>query len=128
LKALTEKLREMRIYLENVINKKYRYNPTIIHNMQDIFNLLPNLKIEEVVSSFSSKTNDQMHMIYVSSLIKSVITLHNLINNKISTKEIETENQRKEEELRKKKEEEAKKKVEEALKANEKLLEDKEAK
>mmetsp|Transcript_11777 Transcript_11777/g.11709 ORF Transcript_11777/g.11709 Transcript_11777/m.11709 type:complete len:119 (+) Transcript_11777:664-1020(+) len=118
----------MRIYLENVINKKYRYNPTIIHNMQDIFNLLPNLKIEEVVSSFSSKTNDQMHMIYVSSLIKSVITLHNLINNKISTKEIETENQRKEEELRKKKEEEAKKKVEEALKANEKLLEDKEAK
>ena len=49
LKALTEKLREMRVYLENVISKKYRYNPSIIHNYQDIFNLLPNLKIDEVV-------------------------------------------------------------------------------
>jgi len=58
LKALTEKIGEMRIYLENVISGKYRYNPSIIHNYQDIFNLLPNLKIEEVVRSFSVKTND----------------------------------------------------------------------
>jgi len=92
LKSLTEKLTEMRVYLENVITKKYRYNPTIIHNYQDIFNLLPNLKIDEVVKAFSVKTNDHMHLIYVSSLIKSVISLHNLINNKIATKEIEVEN------------------------------------
>ena len=59
---------------------------------------------------------------YVSNLIRSVIALHNLINNKIQTKEIEAENAKKdkerEEELRKKKEEESKKKVEEALKKN----------
>mmetsp|Transcript_47321 Transcript_47321/g.34611 ORF Transcript_47321/g.34611 Transcript_47321/m.34611 type:complete len:126 (-) Transcript_47321:28-405(-) len=114
-----EKLREIRVYLENVINKRYRYNPQIIHNLQDIFNLLPNLKIEEVVQSFTSKNNEQMHMVYVASLIKSVITLHNLINNKINTKEIEAEQHRKEEEMRKKKEEEVRKKVEDALaKAN----------
>lgn len=61
-----------------------------------------------------------MHLIYVSNLIRSVISLHNLVNNKISTKEIETENAKKEkereEEIRKKREEEAKRKVEEALK------------
>ena len=57
-----------------------------------------------------------MHLIYVSSLIKSVISLHNLINNKITTKEIEVENQRKEDEARKKKEDDTKKKVEDALK------------
>ncbi len=34
LKALKEKLREMRIYLDNVITKKYRYNPSIINNFQ----------------------------------------------------------------------------------------------
>lgn len=89
LKALTERLIEMKLYLENVITKKYRYNPSIINNYQDIFNLLPNLKIDEIVKSFSLKTNDYMHLIYVSSLIKSVISLHNLINNKISTKETE---------------------------------------
>lgn len=56
-------------------------------------------------------------------LVRSVIGLHNLINNKIHTKEIEVENLRKEkereEEIKKRKEEEAKKKVEEALKKEE---------
>jgi 26S proteasome regulatory subunit N8 len=83
---------------------------------------LPNLKVEDTVRSFSVKTNDYMHVIYVNSLIRSVISLHNLVNNKIHGKEIETENLKKEkereEELRKKKEEDAKKKVEEALKKN----------
>ena len=60
-----------------------------------------------------------MHVIYVSVLLRSVISLHNLINNKVQSKEVETENLKKEkereEEIRKRKEEEAKKKVEEAL-------------
>jgi len=68
------------------------------------------------VKNFSVKTNDYMHVIYISTLIRSVISLHNLINNKISTKEIEIENTKREEELKKKKEEESRKKVEEALK------------
>lgn len=76
-----------------------------------------------MVRSMSVKTNDQMTILYVSSLIRSVISLHNLVNNKVQTKEIETENLKKEkereEELKKRKEEEAKKKVEEALKKNE---------
>lgn len=82
--------------------------------------MLPNLKVEESVRSFSVKTNDYMFVIYVSSLIRSVISLHNLINNKITTKEIEIENAKKdkerEEEIRKRKEDESKRKVEEALK------------
>ena len=64
-----------------------------------------------------------MMVLYVCSLIRSVVSLHNLINNKVQTKEIEVENLKKEkdreEELKKRKEEEAKKKVEEALKKNE---------
>lgn len=122
LKALGEKLLEMQGYLQNVISGKYRYNQSIINNFQDIFNLLPNLKVEEMVKSFSAKTNDNMSVIYVCSLIRSVVSLHTLINNKIHTKDIEVENLKKakehEEETKKKKEEEAKKKVEEHLKAN----------
>jgi 26S proteasome regulatory subunit N8 len=82
--------------------------------------LLPNLKVEETVKAFSVKTNDYMHMMYVSSLIRAIISLHELVNNRVQTKEIEVENAKKEkereEEVRKRKEEEAKKKVEEALK------------
>lgn len=72
--------------------------------------------MDSVVKNFSVKTNDYMHVMYVSNMIRSVISLHNLINNKIQTKEIEVENTRKEEEFRKRKEEESRKKVEEALK------------
>ena len=49
-----------------------------------------------MVRSVSVKTNDYMQVIYVCYLVRSVIGLHNLINNKIHTKEIEVENQRKE--------------------------------
>ena len=77
------------------------------------------MRVEETVRGFSVKTNDYMHVIYVSVLLRSVISLHNLINNKVQSKEVETENLKKEkereEEIRKRREEEAKKKVEEAL-------------
>lgn len=73
-----------------------------------------------MVRNFSVKSNDYMYVIYVSSLIRSILSLHDLINNKIHLKETEDENAKKqkerEEELRKKKEAEATKKVEDALK------------
>jgi len=120
LKVLAGKLREMKIYLQKVISGEYRYNQSIIDNYQDIFNLLPNLKVEEMVRSFSVKSNDYMYVIYVSALIRSILSLHDLINNKIQGKEDEAENarrqQEKEDAAKKAKEEEEKKKEEEAKK------------
>jgi 26S proteasome regulatory subunit N8 len=120
LKVLVNKLKEMKDYLEKVVEGKYRYNQAIINNYQDIFNLLPNLKVEEMVRNFSVKSNDYMYVIYVSSLIRSILSLHDLINNKIHLKESEAEALKKakerEDELQKKKEADAVKKVEEALK------------
>jgi 26S proteasome regulatory subunit N8 len=55
-----------------------------------------------------------MYILYVSSLIKSVISLHSLINNKIHNKEQEQDNLKKEKEA-----EEDKKKLEEAKKEKE---------
>ena len=49
---------------------------------QDVFNLLPNLRMEELSRAFSVKTNDSMLIIYVSALIRSVLALHGLIENK----------------------------------------------
>lgn len=67
--------------------------------------MLPNLKIEEMVRSFSVKSNDYMYVIYVSGLIRSILSLHDLINNKINAKEVEIERAKRE-----KQEEEDKKK------------------
>jgi 26S proteasome regulatory subunit N8 len=42
-----------------------------------------------MVQAFSTKTNDQLLLMYLSSLIRSVIALHNLIDNKIENLESE---------------------------------------
>jgi len=63
-----------------------------------------------------------MYVLYVASLIKSVISLHDLINNKIHNKEMEAEVLQKEkeaEEEKKQRQLESAKKAEEMLKANE---------
>lgn len=51
--------------------------------MQNIFNLLPNLNVDELVRSMLVKTNDMHLVIYVSALIRSVVALHDLVNNKV---------------------------------------------
>ena len=63
----------------------------ILGHLQDAFNLLPNLNLEAYVKSFAVKTNDMMMVVYLSSLIRSVIALHDLINNKSVNKDRERE-------------------------------------
>jgi hypothetical protein len=46
-------------------------------------NLLPNLGVHELSRSFAVKSNDMMLVIYVAALIRSVLALHNLIENKV---------------------------------------------
>ncbi|RZC84350.1 hypothetical protein C5167_047136, partial [Papaver somniferum] len=82
LKGLDARLREIRGYLDLVIEGKLPLNHEILYHLQDVFNLLPNLNVAELIKAFAVKTNDMMLVIYLSSLIRSVIALHNLINNK----------------------------------------------
>lgn len=83
LASLTDKLNEMKTYLERVIGGTLKPNQEIIANMQTILNLLPNLNVEELVKSVLVKTNDMHMVIYLSALIRSVVALHDLVNNKI---------------------------------------------
>ncbi|GJN26146.1 hypothetical protein PR202_gb14054 [Eleusine coracana subsp. coracana] len=89
LKGLDARLREIRSYLDLVIEGKLPLNHEILYHLQDVFNLLPNLNVNELIKAFAVKTNDMMLVIYLSSLIRSVIALHNLINNKMLNKEHE---------------------------------------
>lgn len=60
-----------------------------MYQLQDIFNLLPDVNLQEFVRSMYVKTNDQMLVVYLASLIRSVIALHNLIDNKIQNRDAE---------------------------------------
>jgi 26S proteasome regulatory subunit N8 len=109
LQGLQTHLEGIREYLEKVAMKKLPINHQILYQLQDIFNLLPNLNLEEFTKSFAVKTNDQLLIVYVASLIRSVIALHNLIGNKVANREaekLEKEGEKKKEELKAKKEKE----------------------
>jgi len=82
--GLTDRLVEMKGYLESVHAGERRVNNAIVYNMQTIFNLLPNLNVDELVKGALVKTNDMHMVIYLSSLIRSVIALHDLVSNKIT--------------------------------------------
>mmetsp|Transcript_24797 Transcript_24797/g.63841 ORF Transcript_24797/g.63841 Transcript_24797/m.63841 type:complete len:302 (+) Transcript_24797:117-1022(+) len=82
LKGLKARLEEISQYLEHVEAGRLPINHDIMYQLQDVFNLLPNLNVEDLMKSFAVKSNDMMLVIYLSSMIRSVIALHNLIENK----------------------------------------------
>ncbi len=86
LKSLHSRLSELQSYLANVAEGKLPVNNEIMYKMQDVFNLLPSLNMPDLVSGFHTKTNDMMLVLYVSSLIRSIVALHDLVDNKIMLK------------------------------------------
>lgn len=87
-------------------------NHAILGNLQDVFNLLPNLSTpkpasgtqvngikpesvggdnSELARAMSVKTNDQLMAIYLSSLIRAITAFHDLIENKIQNRQMQEE-------------------------------------
>ncbi|XP_067651416.1 26S proteasome non-ATPase regulatory subunit 7-like [Haliotis asinina] len=89
LKGLHSHINDISSYLEKVTSGQLPINHQIIYQLQDIFNLLPDVNLQEFVKSMYVKTNDQMLVVYLASLIRSIIALHNLINNKIQNRDAE---------------------------------------
>jgi 26S proteasome regulatory subunit N8 len=89
LKGLNSQINSIRKYLELVVSDKLPINHPIIYLLQDIFNLLPDITTESYVKSVFVKTNDQMLVVYLAALVRSVVALHNLINNKITNRDAE---------------------------------------
>lgn len=91
LKGLEMHLKDISTYLEKVQSGELPVNNQIMYNLQDIFNLLPNLNMQTLIDSFVVNQNDHFMVLYVAALIRSIIALHNLINNKIANRDAEKE-------------------------------------
>ncbi|KAH0947676.1 hypothetical protein HN011_000976 [Eciton burchellii] len=100
LKGLHEQIREIRDYLLQacfLIEDTLSFNITLIDNYSaksaksfiDIFNLLPDMTQSSFVDSLYVKTNDQMLVVYLAALVRSIVALHNLINNKLTNRDAE---------------------------------------
>ena len=91
LRGLQKQLSEVANYLKQVTDGTLPVNHAIVYHLQDMFNLLPDVTNPDLVKSLYVKTNDQMLVVYLASLIRSVIALHNLINNKLAITDAEKE-------------------------------------
>jgi len=68
-------------------------NHQIVYHLQDALNLIPDLNAGEMTKSFVKSSNDQLLVVYLSSLVRAVIALHALVDNKatIGRAELEAE-------------------------------------
>jgi len=98
LNGLDEKIREIKEYMTEVEKGTMPMNYQIFYQLQDIFNLLPDVTRKNFVDSMYIKTNDQMLVIYLTALVRSIIALHNLINNKLTNRDAEKKDTKKPEE------------------------------
>ncbi|KAK7514875.1 maintenance of mitochondrial structure and function-domain-containing protein [Phyllosticta citriasiana] len=96
LQGLHLRLRDIGTYLQKVLDGDLPINHAILGNLQDVFNLLPNLTAPkatgpdadaDLARAMSVKTNDQLMTIYLSSLIRAITAFHDLIENKIQNKQ-----------------------------------------
>ncbi|XP_046961751.1 26S proteasome non-ATPase regulatory subunit 7 [Vanessa atalanta] len=89
LRGLHSQLSEIRDYLVQVGQGSLPMNHQIIYQLQDIFNLLPDIFSDSFLDNLYIKTNDQSLVVYLAALVRSIIALHNLINNKITNRDAE---------------------------------------
>lgn len=89
LKGLLSQVRAIRAYLQQVLDDRLPVNHQIVYALQDVFNLLPDVTADRLTRSLYVQTNDQMLVVYLASVIRSVLALHNLIDNKLSNQEAE---------------------------------------
>ncbi|KAF7942703.1 uncharacterized protein EAE97_006157 [Botrytis byssoidea] len=118
LQGLHARLRDIGQYLQNVLDGTLPVNHAILGNLQDVFNLLPNLSTpkasshipngadapvennSELAHAMSIKTNDQLMAIYLSSLIRAITAFHDLIENKIQNRQQQEEKEAKKDEAK----------------------------
>ena len=90
------------------MNDELPLNHTILEVLQDVFNLLPNLSpspetggVGDLEKSFRVKTNDQLMCIYLSSMVRAVLALHDLIDSGVDGKKDEKNDEKKDEKEKK---------------------------
>lgn len=66
-------------------------NHQIVYHLQDALNLLPDLSDADTTKSFVTSMNDQLLVVYLSSLLHAVIVLHGLVDNKVTIGRAEME-------------------------------------
>lgn len=82
LTGLASRLREAQGYLELVLAGKLPPNHKVLARLQDALALLPDLSDAALQRSFARQMNDSLALVYLGALLRAVLALHSLIENK----------------------------------------------
>ncbi|KAJ3978006.1 maintenance of mitochondrial structure and function-domain-containing protein [Lentinula raphanica] len=96
LRGLQSRLTDIQKYLADVAAGTMPVNHQIVYHLQDALNLLPDLSDTDTTQSFATSTNDELLVVYLSSLVRAVIALHGLVDNKATIGRVEMEEDEKE--------------------------------
>lgn len=100
LRGLAENLYHVQQYLVRVADNKLPICHPILYNIQTIMNLLPQAALSETGheqqvfhQALATSTNDRLAVTYVASLVRAVLALHNLIDNKLQQAQWESKHE-----------------------------------
>ncbi|KAM3715854.1 Hexokinase-2 [Dirofilaria immitis] len=94
LRGLHSQLLDLQCYLHEVAEGKLPINHAVIYYIQEVLNLLPDVTSPQFVEAHNVQTNDQLMCVYMGSLVRTVIALHNLIDNKLSLQKNEKDKEK----------------------------------
>lgn len=83
LQALERQLGVLEAYVEKILARQLPYNHAINHALQDMLNLLPDIQTPAAQRALTVSTNDQLMMVFVGTLMRALLVLHSLVDNKL---------------------------------------------
>ena len=90
LMALSANLVEITDYLDRMLSGALPVCHPILYNLQTMLNLLQDVDGDrKVTDAFISTTNDRWAVMYLAALVRSVVALHDLVDNKLHNAERE---------------------------------------
>ena len=114
--ALRGKIQIISKYLEDVSTGRRKQDQQIIFALQRIMAKLPKVVSAEMKHALAAKVNENYLNLYISGIVKSVVAIHNLLNNRIRPLEDFEEKLKAEKEKKNNKENKAEAKEEEKKK------------
>uniref|UniRef100_A0A183CPL2 MPN domain-containing protein n=1 Tax=Globodera pallida TaxID=36090 RepID=A0A183CPL2_GLOPA len=88
IRGLENHLAGITSYLHRVASRELPINHAIIFLIQEMLNLLPEVLAPDFVDAHNVQTNDHLMSVYIGTMVRTVIALHNLIDNKLTLQKV----------------------------------------
>ncbi|XP_053992710.1 uncharacterized protein LOC128883883 isoform X1 [Hylaeus volcanicus] len=87
LKCLKQKLDDIALYLQEVLNGTFPMHTRVFNNIQNIFNFMSDNNNLELIEAFDTELTNSMFSIYAGCVVRTILSLHDLLKNILESQE-----------------------------------------